>query len=195
MDQRRLNMMQLYRRQEQGRTEALEELQRMRRQEARAREEVPHSEFERMEAEKPIVEEAFQHGSLLPFLELRESQARARWEEQVAQVKERYTHAKLEADLKKAFNEQQARKHARRIQEAIFEHPDVLELLRQGRRPIRQEGNRIIVGPHVLLAMLKAAQLRRQYHDELVRTAESKTPRNPFTRLFAPLQHAPRKAA
>ena len=195
MDQRRFNMIQMYRREEQGRSEASEELQRMRLAEARARKGVPHSEYERLEAEKPIAEEALQHGNLIPFLEFRESQARALQEEQVALVKERYTHAKLQADLKKAFGEKTAREHALKIQQAILEHPEILQLLRRG-TPIRHEGNRLVVGTHVLKAMLKAAQLRRQFHDELVQSIKGTAKRNLFARLFAPL-HTPilRKAA
>ncbi len=195
MDQRRFNMMQLYSREEQGRNEASQELQRMRLAETRARQEVPRSEFERIESEKPLAEEAFQHGNLIPFLEFRENQARARWEEQVELVKNRYTHAKLQADLKKAFGEKNAREHAFKIQRAILEHPDILQLLRKG-QPIRREGNRIVVGPHVLLAMIKAAKLRRQFHDDLVAGTKRPPTHNVFSRLFAPLHgQAVRKAA
>ncbi len=161
-------LMPLYGRREKGRQETVNEVERLHQWNRSQRIELARqTEFERMETEKPVVEASFQRGSLLPFLELRAEQAQARWEARIELLKERYTHAHLEADLKKAFKEEQALEHARRIHDAIMAHPQTLKLLRQGIN-VREERNRVIIGSNELTWMLWAAQHRQQLHDAIV---------------------------
>lgn len=167
----RPGLMPLYRSRERGRQETIREVGQLHEQFIRRRiqeeQRVSQSEFERLEIEKQIADQALQQGSLIPFLEFRQEQARARLEAQVALLKERYTHAKLEAELKKAFTREQAKNHAQKIQAAIMAHPETLKLLQRG-VDIRREQNRLVIGDKEAQWLIWAAQHRQQLRDKII---------------------------
>jgi|GEM_PF-3871607 len=174
-------LMPLYGSREKGRQGTVREVGQLRERNLRRQnQERPRNELERIRMEEPFVQESFRSGSLLPFLELRQEEAlekkqesQERWQEQINLLKERYTHARLQADLKKAFNQEKALIHARQIHDAIMAHPETLKLL-QKVVTIRHEQNRVIIGSNVLKWMLWAAGHRQQLHDAINKSRKAK---------------------